>query len=84
MAKPWFGVKKYGYGLSPASAEGWVAIVVFVVLIGSTAPVVALLGWPLWTAAVAGAVETALFFALMFAKSDGLPWRWRWGGAGKD
>lgn len=28
MSKPWFGPKKFGYGLTPVSWEGWVVVLV--------------------------------------------------------
>jgi hypothetical protein len=80
MSKPWFGPKTYGYGLSPISVEGWLVTAAFVAIAIATVPVIRLFGLPDWTAGLAIAVEVAALLSICLAKSDGSPWRWRWGG----
>ncbi|HEY1735544.1 MAG TPA: hypothetical protein VGG12_02760, partial [Methylovirgula sp.] len=33
-SKPWFAPKRYGYGATPSSWEGWAATILFVILFG--------------------------------------------------
>ncbi len=70
---PWFRPKRYGYGATPQTWQGWAAIALFVV-----AMVLDL--WFLRGAArwAVGGMLIATFIALAYAKS-GAPWRWRWG-----
>ncbi|HVJ02329.1 MAG TPA: hypothetical protein VM662_09115 [Sphingomonas sp.] len=72
----WFRPKRFGWGATPASWQGWVATVVMVVLaalLGNAAehrgPVWLVLLFPL----LAG------FIWLVWVKTDG-DWSWRWGG----
>jgi short-subunit dehydrogenase len=37
MSKPWFGPKEYGFGLSPISPAGWIATLVYVIVLMSAA-----------------------------------------------
>ena len=80
MGEPWFGVKEYGFGISPKGTAGWVATVVFVLAMAATPSLVAALHGPHWTIYAGFAALGVIFLALMAAKSDGRLWRWRWGG----
>lgn len=80
MSKPWFGPTTHGYGLGPISLEGWLAVLVYILVVGATVPFIKLIGAPLWTTGLAVVVETAAMGAVMVAKYDGSPWRWRWDG----
>ncbi|HXY99359.1 MAG TPA: hypothetical protein VEI03_05130 [Stellaceae bacterium] len=84
MTKPWFKTRRYGWGWTPASIEGWVVVAVFLALTlsgtaiflhalraGASPPLACLL-FVLWTA-VLGGVLTAVAWA------KGEPPRWRWG-----
>jgi len=77
----WFRPKRYGYGATPRTWQGWLLTIAFVALLGGIAAtleashsgaearLIAL-------AAAAGA--TVLFVWISWKKTDG-PWRWRWG-----
>jgi hypothetical protein len=80
MGEPWFSVKTYGIGLSPKSPAGWIALAVYGAAVTAAPPVTAHFGAPRWVTGAAIAALTIGFLVLMFAKSDGRPWRWRWGG----
>jgi hypothetical protein len=77
MSKPWFRVKRYGYGAGlPCSWEGWVVLAVFLgVGIGA--------GLFIHTHPIAHfavmLTATAALVLIAWRKSDG-PWRWRNGG----
>jgi hypothetical protein len=79
LSRPWFAQKQYGVGLSPASPAGWISLGVFVVAMAATGLIVDALHWPVWFIWIGFAVEIAIMLGLIFAKSDGKPWRWRWG-----
>lgn len=72
--KPWFAVKRYGYGVGlPISWEGWIVLSAYLlVMIGSA----------LFMSAVATllvfAVTTPLFVYVAYIRSDA-EWRWRHG-----
>lgn len=78
MSKPWFRVKRFGYGAGlPCSWEGWVAMAIYVALVAAVAIVGAphVEGHPFaYFAAITA--PTALFVFIAWRKSDG-PWRWR-------
>lgn len=78
--KPWFGPRRFGYGVTPLTWEGWLATGVYILALG---------GLPLWIGhppaprVAAGAIflVTALLFGLIWLKLDRTqPLRWRWGG----
>lgn len=81
----WFRPKRYGYGATPSTWQGWLLTVAFVALLagiaatleashsGAEARLIAL-------TAAAGA--TVLFVWISWKKTDG-PWRWRWGPDGE-
>lgn len=84
MTQLWFKAKRYGWGWTPSSIEGWIVVAIFVVLV--TAGVVVFL-----TQLRAGAdpFRAGLLFALWIAVlvgvliaigcAKGEPPRWRWG-----
>jgi hypothetical protein len=83
MTRYWFKPKRYGYGATPATWEGWafIGLVVAMVAGGALLPfrnghapggTMALLWWAFVAIAVALTVAVAKF------KTDGA-WRWRWG-----
>jgi hypothetical protein len=79
VSRPWFAQKRYGVGLSPASPAGWIALALFVAAMAATAPIVELFRLPIWSIWIGFALEIAIMVWAIFAKSDGKPWRWRWG-----
>jgi hypothetical protein len=83
MTRYWFRPKRYGYGATPVTWEGWVfTMLVAVVLAGSVSlliqygraadPAMILV----WAAVVA--IVIAVLVAVTKAKTEG-GWRWRWG-----
>lgn len=87
MSRYWFRPKTYGYGATPTTWEGWLAIAVYVVVVAAlTLP---LFAWPagmpagaafsqVLTWAILMALLTLAFVRVTRAKTDG-QWRWRWG-----
>jgi hypothetical protein len=74
MGKPWFRVKRYGYGAGlPVSWEGWVVLAVFLAIAiggGLLKP-----EHPGLHGAVI-LISTAVVVGIAWRKSDG-PWKWR-------
>jgi hypothetical protein len=77
MGKPWFRVKRFGFGAGlPCSWEGWAVMAVFLVIVlgsgvlAQTHPIVHI-------ATILTA--TAVMVAIAWRKSD-RPWKWRNGG----
>lgn len=79
MARYWFKQKRYGFGASPATWEGWAFTGAYVALL--------LLG-SAWMAAAPearalsyftiAAILTIAFVAISWRTTEG-GWRWRWG-----
>jgi len=87
MTRYWFRPKRYGYGATPTTWEGWVVtIAVAVVLAGSVVAMNMLVdrsnlvAWMTWAAIVAA--MTFCFVQLSRRRTDG-EWRWRWGAENK-
>lgn len=83
MSKPWFVTKSRGYGATPATWQGWVATLAFVVfanvwslaLLGqSSSGSISVTTWATWATGMVAA--TVLFLMLARAKTAGA-WRWR-------
>lgn len=72
--KPWFAVKRYGYGVGlPISWEGWLVLSAYLlVVIGSALFMSAV------TTLVVVTVTTPLFVYVAYVRSDA-EWRWRHG-----
>ena len=82
MNRYWFKPKKFGYGASPSTWEGWALGVIYVV--GLVVASIALV--PFGRAVSSGRIATwivivtaatAATFLIAYRKTDG-PWRWRW------
>ena len=85
MAKLWFKAKRYGWGWTPVTIEGWLVIAGFVVLLVVGVLVlshevragadrsVAILLFGLWVALLIGGLA-----GIGYAKGE--PPRWPWGG----
>lgn len=82
MGKPWFGAKRYGYGLSPISWEGWAVTLFWVALMGVGGRMLPSRLGSGWTLAAMLAL-LVVYLAVVGLKSDGKPWRWRWGRHGE-
>jgi hypothetical protein len=82
MTRYWFKPKRYGFGATPVTWQGWaltlgylVAILVCAAILVSTKQSV---GGSL-AALVIFVVATAVTFRVSWLKTDG-DWRWQWGG----
>jgi len=81
MTRYWFKPKRYGYGATPVTWEGWavslagiaVVLIATLWLVSGDRPV--FWQWVTWLAVVAGAVTWLITIA--HRKTDG-EWRWRW------
>ncbi len=77
----WFRPKRYGYGATPCTWQGWLLTLAFVALLAGIMTMLesGAAGREAHLAAlVAVAAATALFIWITWKKTDG-PWRWRWG-----
>ncbi|MFO7287909.1 MAG: hypothetical protein LOD94_12975 [Gammaproteobacteria bacterium] len=70
----WFGAKTYGIGWTPVTWQGWVVVIVFVVLvIGGMALI------DEWWLKVAYAVLLIVALVFLAAWKGEKPFKWRWG-----
>jgi hypothetical protein len=77
MGKPWFRVKRYGFGAGlPCSWEGWALLAGFLVVIVASGVAFAGRDPMLHLGLVLAA--TVIVIVVSWRKSDG-PWKWRWG-----
>jgi predicted anti-sigma-YlaC factor YlaD len=77
MGKPWFRVKRYGFGAGlPCRWEGWALLAGFLVVIVTSGVAFAGRDPMLHLGLVLAA--TAIVVVVSWRKSDG-PWKWRWG-----
>lgn len=79
MARYWFKQKRFGFGASPASWEGWSLTAAFVAIIVLAAAWFA--GAPQTRAAgffTITFIVTLAFIAISWRTTEG-GWRWRWG-----
>ena len=84
MNRYWFRPKRYGYGATPTTWEGWVVTIAAGALVaGSVAAMNAVVdrsdfvAWMVWAVVVAGI--TFWYVRVARNRTDG-EWRWRWGG----
>ena len=83
MSRYWFKPKRYGYGATPVTWEGWVFTLLIMVvilgtgwlLLGTDSPRGATTVWVWWAIVM---VVLAASVAVTRAKTEGA-WRWRWG-----
>jgi len=84
MTTYWFKPKRYGYGATPVTWQGWAitivsALVIVAAALGARTTAVESL-WALTAALLAiEAIAIATLFIVSRRKTDG-EWRWRWGG----
>jgi hypothetical protein len=77
MGKPWFRVKRYGFGAGwPCSWEGWALVIGFLVVVMTSSLVLVERNPGLHLGVVLA--STAIVLVVSWRKSDG-PWKWRWG-----
>ena len=83
MTQYWFRPKRYGYGATPVTWQGWVVTLAAVVVIAGS--IVAMNrfvdrtdagAWLVWAMLIA--LATAWFVRFSRRKTEG-EWRWRWG-----
>lgn len=83
MPAVWFTPKRFGYGATPKSWQGWVASAVFAVVLSALSVTLVVLtrsgADPIYVVACLGLTVLALvgFVRLARARTDG-EWRWRW------
>ena len=82
MIDYWFKPKRYGYGATPVTWQGWAVTLGTVLAMVAVSLFLRLTERHYWAVAVmlafdAGAVVT--LFVVSRHKTDG-EWRWRWGG----
>ena len=82
MTAYWFKPKRYGYGATPITWEGWavtlgtvIAMVVVSLYLRLTEPHY----WALAVLIAFDALALGTLFVVSRRKTDGV-WRWRWGG----
>jgi hypothetical protein len=82
MTRYWFRPKRYGYGATPVTWQGWCSTVAFVlVMIGfnGTLRLAEKHYWALAVLLAVDAIAIAVFVIVSKHRTDG-EWRWRWGG----
>lgn len=72
----WFAPKRYGYGATPNTWQGWGMLAAFVVLISIVGLLIPNIGW--WGYGSIVAMLTATFIVITARKTKG-GIRWRWG-----
>ena len=81
MTTYWFRPKRYGYGATPTTWQGWAVIAAFVLVMVTTTSRLAVTGaaspW-FWIAVVVDVVALGALVIVCRNKTDG-EWRWRWG-----
>jgi len=65
----WFGRKRFGWGISPTSWQGWASVAVYGALMIATAKFGFLTVHPVWEV-VLRLVLTVVFLGVMFATFD--------------
>ncbi len=83
MTRYWFRPKRYGYGATPTTWQGWAATIAVAVIVAGSIAAMSLwversdfVAWMVW--AVFIAAMTFWFVQLSRRRTDG-EWRWRWG-----
>ncbi|HEY7998920.1 MAG: hypothetical protein WA743_00455 [Pseudolabrys sp.] len=83
MTQYWFKPKRFGYGATPVTWEGWVVTFATAAFVAGSVIVMELLvdksdlaAWLVWVALIAAA--TWWFIQFSRRRTDG-EWHWRWG-----
>ncbi len=82
MAEYWFKPKRYGYGATPVTWQGWAVTLGTVLAMVAVSLYLRPTGRHYWALAAMLAFDAAVLFTLCVVclrKTDG-EWRWRWGG----
>jgi hypothetical protein len=79
----WFKPRRYGYGATPVTSEGWILTVASAAIVAASIIAMNLFvdrtnigAWLIWAAIVVGI--TFWFVCVSRRRTDG-EWRWRWG-----
>jgi hypothetical protein len=82
MARYWFRPRRYGYGATPTTWEGWTLTVVVAAIVAISVVAMNLLAdranfavWIAWAAIIAAVVVS--FVRISRQRTDG-EWRWYW------
>jgi peptidoglycan biosynthesis protein MviN/MurJ (putative lipid II flippase) len=82
MARYWFRPRRYGYGATPTTWEGWALTAAVGTIVAVSVLVMNLLAdrsnfavWIAWAAVIAGVI--IWFVRISCQRTDG-EWRWRW------
>jgi hypothetical protein len=81
MTTYWFRPKRYGYGATPITWQGWCVTIGTVLVMVAVSLFLRLADWHAWNLAALVAFDAAalaLLFMVSRRKTDG-EWRWRWG-----
>jgi cell division protein FtsW (lipid II flippase) len=81
MAEYWFKPKRYGYGATPVTWQGWavtVGTVLAMVAVSLCRRLTAKSLWALVALLLFDAAAVAALVIVSYRKTDG-GWRWRWG-----
>jgi hypothetical protein len=81
MAEYWFKPKRYGYGATPVTWQGWAVTLGTVLAIVAASLYLRLTAESPWTLAALLMFDAAVVSALVivsYRKTEG-EWRWRWG-----
>jgi hypothetical protein len=81
MAEYWFKPKRYGYGATPVTWQGWAVTLGTVLAMVAVSLCLRLTAKGLWSLAALVLFDVAAIAALViisYRKTDG-GWRWRWG-----
>jgi len=77
--KYWFKPKKYGYGAYPSSWEGWVVVLLFIVLLVSIARFQEKNNFENYVSFISEVVILGIILVFISAKKTKEEWKWRWG-----
>jgi TRAP-type uncharacterized transport system fused permease subunit len=80
MTTYWFRPKRYGYGATPVTWQGWVVTLIAAAVIANAFAAPILTGGSPWAFAdlVFGVVAVVALVIITRRKTEG-GWRWRWG-----
>jgi len=81
MTEYWFKPKRYGYGATPVTWQGWAVTIGTVLAVVAVSLGLRLTAKSLWALAALVLFDAAAVTALVivsYRKTDG-GWRWRWG-----
>jgi hypothetical protein len=81
MATYWFKPRRFGYGATPVTWQGWVLVLVCLAIVAGCVAILEFSGHSLGgcvAAAVIFVVAIAVAVRWSWLKTEG-EWRWRWG-----